>query len=234
MAQYKRILVVEDDPDINDLMVYHLKKEGYEPLSLKDGGQVIEFLSSRSVDMILLDLMLPGMDGLDICRSLKMEAHTKNIPIIMITAKGEESDVLVGLQLGADDYLPKPFSPKILLARIKAIFRRIYQTQHDDDALTLRHFGSLSIDLIKHKVLLDKEALKLTAIEYELLVFLSANPGRVFSREQILEGVWKEGKYIIDRAVDVHVRALRKKLGKAEDLIETIRGFGYRFKDEGE
>jgi two-component system phosphate regulon response regulator PhoB len=150
----------------------------------------------------------------------------------MLTAKSEEADVVVGLQMGADDYIPKPFSPKVLVARIKAIARRTADLNlSSSPAENLRNFGEFNIDLLKHKISYKGREVKLTSIEFDIVEFLSRSPGRVWSREQILDNVWKEGKFIIDRAVDVHVRGLRKKLGEAEDFIETVRGVGYRFKD---
>jgi DNA-binding response OmpR family regulator len=176
--------------------------------------------------------MLPEVDGIEICRTLKSDAATKQIPIVMLTAKSEEADVVVGLQMGADDYIPKPFSPMVLAARIKAIFRRIADVDLSSaSADNVRNFGDLNIDLLKHKISYKGQAVKLTSIEFDIVEFLSRTPGRVWSREQILDNVWKEGKFIIDRAVDVHIRGLRKKLKKAEDYIETVRGVGYRFKD---
>ena len=227
----KRILVVEDDRDINELIRYNLEREGFEVLSLFDGSEAVDVAASRKPDLILLDLMLPEVDGLEICRQLKGDPVTSAIPLIMITAKGTESDVVIGLSMGADDYLPKPFSPQILMARIKAIFRRINPTSDVPAATDFRQWGALCLDMIKHKVTYRKEAIELTSIEFNILEFLSRTPGRVFTREQILDGVWKEGKFIVDRAVDVHIRGLRKKLGLAEFFIETVRGVGYRFKD---
>jgi len=228
----KKILVVEDDRDISELITYNLEREGYEIACLYDGGQVVDFVHKRKPELIILDLMLPEVDGIEICRTLKSDAATKHIPIVMLTAKSEEADVVVGLQMGADDYIPKPFSPKVLVARIKAITRRIADIQlSTTTAENLRTFGDFHIDLLKHKISYKGREVKLTSIEFDIVEFLSRSPGRVWSREQILDNVWKEGKFIIDRAVDVHVRGLRKKLGDAEDYIETVRGVGYRFKD---
>ncbi|MBI3602112.1 MAG: response regulator transcription factor [Candidatus Omnitrophica bacterium] len=227
----KRILVVEDDRDIHELIRYNLEREGFEVLSLYDGALAVDVAATRKPDLVLLDLMLPEYDGLDICRQLKNEGHTKHIPIIMITAKGTESDVVAGLSMGADDYIPKPFSPQVLLARIKAVFRRGSTPQEALDTQGVRGWGDLVLDLPKHKVSFKNHAVALTSIEFAILEFLSRSPGRVFSREQILDSVWKEGKFIIDRAVDVHIRGLRKKLGPAQDYIETVRGVGYRFKE---
>ncbi len=228
----KKILVIEDDRDISELITYNLEREGYDVACLYDGGQAVDFVKKRKPELIILDLMLPEVDGIEICRTLKSDAITKHIPIIMLTAKGEEADVVVGLQMGADDYIPKPFSPKVLVARIKAIIRRMADlTLSSASADDVRNFGNFNIDLLKHKISYKGHAVKLTSIEFDIVEFLSRSPGRVWSREQILDNVWKEGKFIIDRAVDVHVRGLRKKLGVAENYIETVRGVGYRFKD---
>jgi len=228
----KNILVVEDDRDISELITYNLQREDYDIYCLYEGGGVVEYVRQRKPDSIILDLMLPQVDGLEICRTLKNDPTTKGIPIIMLTAKGEEADVVVGLQMGADDYIPKPFSPKILVARIKAITRRIKDVQRSTAIEeNLRILGDLSIDLLKHRVSFKEQAVKLTSIEFDIIEFLSRSPGRVWSREQILNNAWKDGKSIIDRAVDVHVLGLRKKLGKSADLIETVRGVGYRLKD---
>ena len=228
----KKILVVEDDRDISELITYNLEREGYEIACLYDGGQAIDFVHQRKPELIILDLMLPEVDGIEICRTLKSDSATKHIPIVMLTAKSEEADVVIGLQMGADDYIPKPFSPKVLVARIKAITRRIADLQVSSvTAENVRSFGDFNIDLLKHKISYKGHEVKLTSIEFDIVEFLSRSPGRVWSREQILDNVWKEGKFIIDRAVDVHVRGLRKKLGRAENYIETVRGVGYRFKD---
>jgi len=228
----KKILVVEDDRDISELITYNLEREGYEIACLYDGSQAIDFVHKRKPDLIILDLMLPEVDGIEICRTLKSDGNTKHIPIIMLTAKSEEADVVVGLQMGADDYIPKPFSPKVLVARIKAISRRLVDMSFSvSSAENVRVFGDFQMDLLKHKISYKNQEVKLTSIEFDIVEFLSRSPGRVWSREQILDNVWKEGKFIIDRAVDVHVRGLRKKLDKAGVYIETVRGVGYRFKD---
>lgn len=228
----KKILVVEDDRDISELITYNLEREGYDIACLYDGSQVVEFVRKRKPDLIILDLMLPEVDGIEICRILKGDGATKNIPIVMLTAKSEEADVVVGLQMGADDYIPKPFSPKVLVARIKAISRRMADLQISSSTPDdVRSFGDMTIDLLKHKIAYKGREVRLTSIEFDIFEFLSRSPGRVWSREQILDNVWKEGKFIIDRAVDVHVRGLRKKLKEADHYIETVRGVGYRFKD---
>ena len=228
----KKILVVEDDRNISKLIVYNLQSENYDTDCLYDGSHVVEFVRTAKPDLIVLDLMLPEVDGLEICHTLKNDKATKSIPIIMLTAKGEEMDMVVGLQMGADDYIPKPFSPRVLVARIKAMLRRMSDFQQSSlSAEDVRTFGDFNIDLLKHKILFKGQEVRLTAIEFNIVEFLSRRPGRVWSRQQILDNVWEEGKFIIDRAVDVHVRGLRKKLGQADDYIETVRGVGYRFKD---
>ena len=229
MAQ-KRILVVEDDRDISELIRYNLERDGYEVSVVFDGFQAVDYAEKIKPDLILLDLMLPGVDGLDICRHLKSENELKNIPVIILTAKSEEADVIVGLQMGADDYIVKPFSPKVLLARVKAVMRRLKKVD-SDLSRNFREYGRLAIDMLKHKVTYDGQTVLLTAIEFDILEFLSRTPGRVYTRDQILDNVWQEGKFIIDRTVDVHVRGLRKKLGLGQGYIETIRGIGYCFKD---
>ena len=226
----KRILIVEDDRDISELVRYNLEREGYDVSALFEGGEVFDHALKRKPDLIVLDLMLPGTDGIEICRLLKNEDRTKNIPVIMLTAKGEESDMVVGLQMGADDYMTKPFSPKVLAARVKAILRRGVQGPAAIAGQD-RQYGDLVLDIPKHKVVYAGKTVALTAIEFDILEFLSRSPGRVYSREQILDNVWKEGKFIVDRAVDVHIRGLRKKLGRGENCVETVRGVGYCFKD---
>jgi len=228
----KKILVVEDDRDISELISYNLEREAYEVVCLYDGAPAVDYVHKGMPDLIILDLMLPEIDGIEICQKLKSDLITKHIPIIMLTAKSEEADVVVGLQMGADDYIAKPFSPKVLVARVKAIFRRVTEIQAaSSNSENVRSFGDFVIDLLKHKISYKNHEIKLTSIEFDIVEFLSRSPGRVWSREQILDNVWKEGKFIIDRAVDVHVRGLRKKLGKADIYVETVRGVGYRFKD---
>ncbi len=226
----KRILIVEDDHDISELVRYNLEREGYDVSALFEGGDAFDHALKRKPDLIILDLMLPGTDGMEICRLLKNEEGTKNIPVIMLTAKGEESDVVIGLQMGADDYITKPFSPKVLAARVKAILRRGVLSSAAVSVQD-RQYGDLALDISKHKVIYAGKTVALTAIEFDILEFLSRSPGRVYSRDQILDNVWKEGKSIVDRAVDVHIRGLRKKLGRGKDCIETVRGVGYCFKD---
>ena len=223
-----KILIIEDEKDIIELVQYNLEREGYAVVSVNHGEEAVNIAKRTVPDLIVLDLMLPGVDGLEICRIWKQDAKTINIPIIMLTAKSEEADVVVGLQMGADDYVTKPFSPKVLLARIKAHLRRRSAKQVSDEVRTI---GDLRIDMPRHKVTYQGKAIELTMIEFKILEFLSRHPGRVFTRDQIMDKVWSEGKFIVDRAVDVHVRGLRKKLKEAADLVETVRGVGYCFKE---
>ena len=223
-----KIFLVEDDKDIAELVEYNLVREGYDVTALSTGEDALDHLNKETPALILLDLMLPGMDGLETCRLIKQEKKIKDIPIIMLTAKSEESDVILGLQLGADDYIAKPFSPKVLLTRIKTVLRR---TSGKVDPSETKTFGDLTIDVLKHKITFHDKPVELTTIEFNILEFLSRSPGRVFTRDQIMDNVWKEGKFIVDRAVDVHIRGLRKKLDAAADFVETVRGVGYRFKE---
>jgi two-component system phosphate regulon response regulator PhoB len=224
----KNIIVVEDEPDILDVLCYNLKKEGFGVESSMNGSQGLALIQQTRPDLVLLDLMLPGMDGLEICRQLKQQKRTRQIPIIMVTAKGEESDVVLGLGIGADDYIAKPFSPKELVARVRAVIRRSEGNQPQTDVIQV---DGLLIDADKHKVTLNDAEIKFTATEFRLLHFLASNPGRVFSRELLLDRAFGSDVVVVDRNVDVHIRAIRKKIDSKQDFIETVRGVGYRFRD---
>lgn len=227
MAKQK-IFIVEDEADIRELLEYSLEREGYEVDSAPEGVSGLARIRRRVPDLILLDLMLPGLDGLEICRRLKQDDATRGIPIIMVTAKGEEADVVLGLGMGADDYVPKPFSPKEVTARVKAVLRRaMLDTESDEKRVVSR--GPLEVDPTRHKVSVGETEVPLTATEFRILHFLAARPGRVFEREQILSFALGPNTVVTDRSVDVHIRAIRKKLGDYRDLIETVRGIGYRF-----
>ena len=229
----EKILVVDDEKDIVELLQYNLEKEGYKISSVFSGEQCLKNVKTELPDLILLDLMLPEIDGLDVCKILKSNPQTSDIPIVMLTAKGEETDIVLGLELGADDYITKPFNLRELLARIKTVLRR---TKNNISPLLkekeIIKFKDLVIDSIKHQVTLKDQPLSLTSTEFKLLKFLASNPGKVFTREQLLNQVWAEDSFIVDRAVDVHIRRLRQKLLTASDYIITIRGVGYRFKEE--
>jgi DNA-binding response OmpR family regulator len=224
MAKQK-ILVIDDEQDLVELLKFNLQKEGYEVTAAYDGFSGLEH-ARRMPDAIILDLMLPEMNGLDVCRHLKRVPATAGIPILMLTAKGEEADKVVGLELGADDYLAKPFSMRELLARIKAVLRRAAFRAGNEEVLTA---GPLSLDKGKYEGKLKNKILPLTGFEFRLLWFLAENKGRVLSRRQILREISPD-RITIDRTVDVHVKELRVKLGEAGDMIETIRGVGYRLK----
>lgn len=225
----KSILVVEDEGDLLELLVYHLSREGYDVVAAEDGEAALRLVSERTPHLILLDLMLPGINGLELCRLLKQKPDTAAISVIMVTAKGEESDVVVGLGLGADDYIAKPFSMKVLLARVQAVLRRRERAPAADDAVLKVH--DLTINPGRHEVLCGRHAIELTASEFRLLQFLARRPGWVFTREQIVDGVKGEDYAVTDRAVDVQVVSLRRKLGRRGDYVETVRGVGYRFKE---
>ncbi len=225
----EKILVVDDEEDILELVRYNLFKNGYQVTCVSSGELAMQKLKEETPHIILLDLMLPGMDGLDVCRSLRSNPATMNIPIIMITAKGEDADIVTGLELGADDYLTKPFSPRVLLARIRAILRRNKQDELDESSVLKTH--DIVVNPARHEVLVKGEQLMLTATEFGILHFLARRPGWVFSREQIISAVKGDDYPVTERSVDVQVVGLRKKLGDSGDLIETVRGVGYRFKE---
>ncbi|MCC6408191.1 MAG: response regulator [Planctomycetes bacterium] len=227
----EHIVVIEDEPDILEVVQYNLTREGYKVSTAKSGDEGLARVRKENPDLVLLDLMLPGIDGIEVCRRLQADAVTAAIPVIMVTAKGEESDVVTGLALGADDYITKPFSPKELVARVKAVLRRgpLKDTRGAGERVVR---SGLVVDSAKHAATIDGKAVTLTATEMRLLHFLAAHPGRVFGRDQLLSRVIGEHAVVIDRNIDVHVGSLRKKLGPYRDLIETVRGVGYRFADE--
>jgi two-component system phosphate regulon response regulator PhoB len=223
------ILVVDDEATIVELIRYNLVKDGYEVRTAGTGEDALAAARREAPDLILLDLMLPGLDGFDVCRALRANPALQQVPIVMLTARGEDADVVAGLELGADDYLTKPFTPRVLLARIKAALRRARPAAAPEAGELLRLPG-LTLDDPRHEVRVQGELVELTATQYALLRFLGARPGWVFTRSQIIDAV-KGGDYpVTDRSVDVQVVGLRKKLGPAGDLIETVRGVGYRVK----
>lgn len=226
----KKVVVVEDEPDILEVLNYNLRREGYEVHSAFNGTIGLSLIKREKPDLVLLDLMLPGMDGLELCRTLKGEEATSECLIIMVTAKGEESDIVLGLGAGADDYISKPFSPKELVARVQAVLRRGPGIQQGPKQETIEVDGLL-IDAGKHKVSMGGSEIKLTATEFRLLHFLASNPGRVFSRDQLISNALGDDTVVVDRNIDVHVRGIRKKLDLDPPYIETIRGVGYRFRD---
>ncbi len=224
----KRILVVEDDQDILSLIEWHLKAEGYQPLIEKDGQRGLDVALREKPDLIVLDLMLPSLDGLEICKVLKKNEATEHIPVIMLTAKGEEIDRIIGFELGADDYMVKPFSPRELLLRIKVVIRRAAGIS--EKPVIIRYDG-LVIDPERHTVTIDEVPLELTITEYNLLFELVKTKGRVLTRDHLLDRVWGYRFEGYHRTVDTHIRRLRQKLGSFAENIETVRGIGYRFKE---
>lgn len=225
------ILVIEDEEDIRELVKYNLHRENFGVLEAKTGEEGLKLVERTLPDMIFLDLMLPGKDGLEICRILKRNERTQNIPVIMMTARGEESDIITGLELGADDYIVKPFSPKVLIARAKAVLRRKASTPElsPEDVLKVH---DLVIHPGRHEVLVKDKAVDLSATEFRLLHFLARRPGWVFTRYQIVDAVHGEDYPVTERSVDVQVVGLRRKLRRAGSYIETVRGIGYRFQDK--
>ena len=225
----EKILVVDDEEDILELVRYNLDREGYQVVCAISGEAALEAAAGDPVDLIVLDLMLPGIDGLEVARRLKQNASTKEIPIVMLTAKGEEADIVTGLEMGADDYITKPFSPRILLARVKAVLRRNIKEVQDEDSSIKIH--NIAIHPGRREVLVDKKPVELTFTEFGILSFLVRRPGWVFTRSQIVDAVKGNDYYVTDRSVDVQIVGLRKKLGHSGKHIETVRGVGYRFKE---
>jgi len=224
---HETILVVEDDADILELIAYNLEAQGYQVLRAGNGENGLRQAREKTPDLVLLDIMLPGIDGLEVCRNLKSDKETASLPIIMLTAKSEDSDVISGLELGADDYITKPFSPNILIARIRAILRRKTEAGKSTKETILK-VQNIQIDVSRHEVLINEEPINLSATEFAILKYLAENPGWVFSRNQIIDAV-RGGDYpVTERSVDVQILGLRKKLGDQGSCIETVRGIGYR------
>ncbi|MDX9786504.1 MAG: response regulator transcription factor [Desulfobacterales bacterium] len=224
-----KILIVDDEEDIQELVRVNLEKEGYETACAETGEKALKLANRDNFDLIVLDLMLPGLDGLEVSQQLKGNPATKNTPIVMLTAKGEEADVVTGLELGADDYITKPFSPRILLARVKAVLRR--KGRIKEEVNDIIHIRELLIHPGRREVLLDGQAVDLTYTEFQVLYYLAKRPGWVLTRTQIVDAVRGNDYPVTDRSVDVQIVGLRKKLGAYGDLIQTVRGVGYRFKE---
>jgi len=223
-----RILVAEDDPDIGSLLEHYLRKAGFMATIVTSGREVMPQIKREAPDLVVLDLMLPGLDGLQVCRAIRADANTAAIPIIMLTAKAEESDRIVGLELGADDYITKPFSPNEVVARVRALLRRAHRPAPANSRLT---YGLLSVDVDRHVVKIDGEDVKLTAKEFLLLQYLMLHRGRVLSRDLLLSDVWGYSYTGGTRTVDVHVRRLREKVPMLTDAIVTVKQFGYKLLD---
>lgn len=224
-----KIVVIEDEVDILEVINYNLSKEGFDVCSALDGEEGLALVKKEVPDLVILDLMLPGLDGIEICRKLKTDYSTRSIPIIMVTAKGEESDIVLGLGMGADDYMVKPFRPRELMARIRSVLRRGDFIEEGEGLVSI---DELVIDINRHEVKLEGKKIVLTAMEFKLLHFLASHPGQVFTRENLLNHVSSDDTFIIDRNIDVHIRSIRKKLNKHRELIETIHRVGYRFRDK--
>ena len=224
------ILVIEDEHDIRELISYNLESEGYTVLKASTGNDGIDKARSGDPDLVLLDIMLPDIDGLEVCRKLKRDETAKEIPIIMLTAKSEDSDVISGLELGAEDYITKPFSPRILIARIRAVLRR--NADNEDSESMIIHVHDIRIDVKKHEVIVENEVINLSATEFAILSHLASNPGWVFSRNQIIDAVRGQNYPVTERSVDVQILGIRKKLGSQGRFVETVRGVGYRIKSE--
>lgn len=222
------VLIVEDDPDIVELLQYTLEREGYPVLIARDGEKGLSEARRRKPGLIVLDLMLPGLDGLEVCRTLKADDSTRSIPVVMLTAKGEESDVVLGLEFGADDYMRKPFSPRELVARIRAVLRR---GQPVAEAKLRIELGGVVLDKERFEVTVDGEVVMFTRSEFRLFWTLARHPGRVYSREDLVERLTDGEAVILDRNIDVHVSSIRKKIGDHGDMIATVRGVGYKIRD---
>jgi len=228
-----RILIVDDEKDIVDLVAYNLEKEGYEVLKAYDGEKALSIVRTKNPSLVVLDLMLHGIQGLEVCKRIRRDAETAAVPIIMLTAKGEELDRVIGLEVGADDYITKPFGVKELTARVKAVLRRS-EAGRQPERPEVFEFKGLRIDLKSYEVTVDGRMVTLSPTEFKLLRFLSRNPGRVYSRDQILDQVWGGEAFVEPRTVDVHIRRLRAQIERDENgpaYIVTVRGVGYKFAD---
>ena len=222
------ILVIDDEKDIQELVRYNLEKEGYDVIVARDGTTGLDIALRHRPDLIVLDLMMPGMDGLEVCRKLRGDDRGKRVPLLMLTAKATEADRVVGLELGADDYVTKPFSPRELVARVKAILRR---SKGETEPSEVIRRGELVIDVGGHQVKYEGRDVSLTATEFRILQYLASKPGRMLKRDEIIDAALDRNSDVFDRTIDVHITAIRRKLDKGGGMIETVRGFGYRFNE---
>ncbi len=226
------ILVVEDEPDISALVAFHLAREGYRVRTAADGREALQIIEREQPILVVLDLMLPGMSGLDLLKTLRSQPGFENLPVILLTARREEADRIEGLRLGADDYVPKPFSPEELVLRVGAVLRRTQPSSTSDEGSGLLHVGPIVVDVGATAVSVHGEPVELTPTEYRLLLAMAERQGRVQSRDQLLEKVWDTTADVTTRTVDMHIQRLRRKLGEAAAWVETVRGFGYRIRSE--
>ena len=227
----KVVAIVDDEEDIVNLVSHHVKREGYKVKEFHNGRDFLLFLESIVPDLVILDIMLPGIDGLEICRMLKNRSRTSSIPIIMLTAKASEADVVVGLEIGADDYIVKPFSPREMVARVKSLLRRVNTKEAKEPKLEI---GPISLNSERYEVAVNGKRIELTTTEFKILEVLIEKRGSVFTRDQLLKKkrLWGDDKLVYDRTIDVHIKNLREKLGKAGNMIKTIRGIGYKLEGE--
>lgn len=225
----ERILIVEDDKHIAKLVKFNLEKSGYECFTAATGEAALTVLNKEQIDLVILDIMLPKMDGFEVCKEIKQDKRLSFVPVIMLTAKSEEVDRVLGLELGADDYVVKPFSPRELVLRVKAIMRR--GTKPEEATKDILRVGRIKVDIPEHKVTADKKEVELTVMEFKLLVTLIQRRGRLQSRERLLTDVWDIDTEVTTRTIDTHIKRLRQKLGKTGKMIETVRGIGYRFSE---
>ncbi len=224
------ILIIEDEKDLAQLISYNLEQEGFRSKIASSGSEGYEKASAESPDLIILDLMLPKMSGLEVCRLIRSNAKTKSIPIVMLTAKGEEIDRVVGFEMGADDYMVKPFSPRELVLRVKAILKRSQGEQNEENSHSIMQFEKIQVDPTQHRVWVEKKEVILTATEFKLLEYFLRSNGRILTRDILLDKVWGYDVAVTTRTIDTHVKRLREKLGKSGNAIETVRGVGYRLK----
>lgn len=227
----KVIAIVDDEEDIVELVSHHLKREGFRVKEFHNGREFLSYIESIVPDLVLLDIMLPGIDGLDICRILKNKNKTSKLPIIMLTAKGTEADIVVGLEMGADDYIVKPFSPRELTARVKSLIRRTNPKELEENIIKV---GPITINTERYEVKVDSENIELTTTEFKILEVLAKGRGRVYTRDQLIKQkrLWGDDKLIYDRTIDVHIKNLREKLGDTGNMIKTIRSIGYKLEDQ--
>ncbi len=228
-----KVLIVEDDRALSDVLFYNLQKESFNVFRAFDGREGLEQARLKQPDIIILDLMLPRVSGMDVCRQLRKMKETKDIGILMLTAKGEDMDQVDGFEAGADDYVVKPYSIRVLLERIRALQRRRSADAQDEALLEELNCSGIRVDLRRHQVFLNNEQLELTRSEFKLLQTLIAQPGRAFERSELIESALGEDTLVLERTIDVHIRAIRRKLGDLHEVIETVRGVGYRFREDG-